>query len=403
MYNIALHIFKGLLAFASLFNKKAKLLYNGQKRILDYLKANIKERDRIIWVHCASLGEFEQGRPLIEKYKSEKPEYKILLTFFSPSGFEVRKNYEKADFISYLPIDTLGNARQFLDIAKPEKAIFVKYEFWANYLKTLKKRNIETYIISAIFRKEQMFFKSYGGFYRGLLKCFNHLFVQDLMSAQLLKSIGITNVTVAGDTRFDRVAQISASTKQIQEIESFKQGCKIFVCGSTWQPDEELLINYINNADLSNLKFIIAPHLIDKQHIENICSKINVPYCLFSNISKSNKSEKVLIVDCIGLLSSIYKYGQVAYIGGGFGVGIHNTLEAATFGLPVVFGPNYKRFKEAVDLINCAGGFTINNQDELNKILDTLIANPHKNGKFAKEYVLENTGATEKCTRVIIG
>ena len=311
-------------------------------------------------MHCASLGEFEQGRPLIEKIKAEQPDQKIILTFFSPSGFEIRKNYDYADCIVYLPYDSPSNARQFLDLVKPKKAIFVKYEFWHFYLKGLKKRKIPTYLISTVFRKEQSFFKWYGGFFRNMLSSFTHIFTQDENSVLLLKEINFENAKAIGDTRVDRVLAIGKSAKQFPEIEAFCAQSNILICGSTWPPDEAILAHFINNSLPPNWKIIIAPHDIKTSHIEQIQKRFTVPTNTYTNLAIGRKNDaKVLIINNIGILSSIYQYGKIAYIGGGFGSGIHNTLEPITFGLPVIFGSKFQKFTEAVELVKSGGHFQI--------------------------------------------
>lgn len=383
---------------AAFFNKKAKQSIKGRKGIFEKLKSQ-NFNGNWIWMHCASLGEFEQGRPLIEKIKAEQSNQKIILTFFSPSGFEIRKNYEHADCVVYLPYDSPSNAQQFLDIVKPQKAIFVKYEFWHFYLKGLKKRHIPTYLISAVFRKEQTFFKWYGGFFRNMLSAFTHIFTQDENSVQLLKSIDFKNAKAIGDTRVDRVLEISKSAKQFSEIEAFCGQSPTLICGSTWPPDEAILATFINRKLPPNWKVIIAPHDIKASHIAQIQKRLTVPTNTYSNltIDKKNKS-KVLIINNIGILSSIYQYGKIAYIGGGFGSGIHNTLEPITFGLPVIFGTKFQKFTEAVELVKSGGAFTISNQKELELVFEKLLKNEafEKAAFQAKNYIESNQGATEE-------
>jgi 3-deoxy-D-manno-octulosonic-acid transferase len=324
LYNFGIFVYRYLVFIASFFDEKIAKLWAGQKNGLEVLKVKLEKDARYIWVHAASLGEFEQGRPLIESIKQKHPEYKILLTFFSPSGYEVRKNYPTADIICYLPMDTPLNAFRFIKMVKPEMAIFIKYEFWANYLYWLKKNNIKTYVVSAIFRKEQAFFRWYGRWYRSLLKNFEIIFVQNEKSKKLHNEHGIKNVVISGDTRFDRVFEISQQAKNIPLIEEFSKNSQVIIAGSSWQKDEELLIEYFNKT--KNIKLIIAPHVITKEHIFLICSKLQKPFVRFSEIDEKNiQKSECLIIDAIGFLSSIYRYGQVAYIGGGFGVGIHNT------------------------------------------------------------------------------
>ncbi len=403
MYSFFIYVYSLLVRFASLFNKKAALMCEGQSQTFDILSRKINPGEKYIWFHAASLGEFEQGRPIIEKIKAQKPEYKILLTFFSPSGYEVRKNYNLADVICYLPFDTPNNVRKFLDLAQPSMAIFIKYEFWANYLNTLKQRNIPTYIISAIFRPEQIFFKWYGMFYRNVLRCFNHLYVQDRESVKLLESVSVTNVTVTGDTRYDRVWDICQSAKNIPEIDSFvydNKGNKIktLIAGSSWPQDENIFIPYFN--DCPDIKLIIAPHEIHASHLEMIESLLKRPYIRLSEAKGKNLSEyDCVIIDCFGLLSSIYRYGEIAYIGGGFGAGIHNTLEAAVYGIPVVFGKKYGKFKEAKDLIAVGGGFSISESSEFEKLMNRFISDEEfllSSGKASLKLVESNLGVSEK-------
>jgi 3-deoxy-D-manno-octulosonic-acid transferase len=395
MYNIALKLYYLLVRLVAYFNPKAKLLIDGQSEAFSILKQKIDSKADWIWFHAASLGEFEQGRPLMESIKNQYPAYKILVTFYSPSGYEVRKNYDGADIVCYLPPDTCGNVKRFLDIVNPQKAIFIKYEFWHNYLHALKARGVETYIISAIFRQDQLFFKFYGGWYRKMLHCFDHLFVQDENSAQLLHSIGVKNVTVCGDTRFDRVVDIQQKARRLPLLEVFADRFTI-IAGSSWPEDEDIFIEYFNNYP--ELKLVIAPHEIHEDHLQSIFSKLKRPFLKYSEANETNiLAADCLIIDSFGLLSSIYRYGQVAYIGGGFGAGIHNATEAAVYGIPVVFGPNFEKFREAHELIDCCGGFCVKNFNEFMVLMDVLIANPtrlKKNGKSAGDYIMENKGAT---------
>jgi len=373
LYNLGIRIYQLLVAIASTFNSKAKLFRDGRKGWEKRLRESIKQDDRIVWFHCASLGEFEQGRPVIEALRVKYPDMKILLTFFSPSGYEIRKNYTGADYIFYLPLDTYWNSKKFIDIVNPTATIFVKYEFWFHYLNQLKKRNIPTYIISAIFRKDQVFFKSYGGWYRKFLFNFQHLFVQNESSKELLSTIGVNNVTIAGDTRFDRVVANSRAAKIIPLIEKFAANSKVLVAGSTWPKDEDLIAEYFK-SNPHNLKLIIAPHEIHNLNIEKLREKFGVKPLRYTQPNELDPSEaQVLIIDTIGILSSVYRYGTAAYIGGGFGVGIHNTLEAAVFGIPVLFGPNYHRFQEAIELIEIGAAQSVSNPDQLAKALNPLI------------------------------
>lgn len=393
IYQIGISIYGLMIFCAGFFNEKARKLKKGQGDVFKTLKEKVQADKKYVWFHAASLGEFEQGRPVIEQLKKENPEINILLTFFSPSGYEIRKNYSGADVICYLPLDTRSNAKRFLNTVKITKAIFIKYEFWPNFLMALKKREIPVYSISAIFRPEQVFFKWYGGWYKSLLKSFQQIFVQDIDSMRLLESNGIKNVVVAGDTRFDRVSDLAKQAKNIPIVESFVKGCtKVIVAGSSWPKDEELLVRYLKSH--ADVKLILVPHEIHESHISGIIKLTGENHVRYSQAeSKDLTSERCLIVDTIGLLSSIYRYGQLAYIGGGFGVGIHNTLEAAVWSLPVVFGPNYQRFREARELITEGGGFPINNYEEMETLLNRLLADNTKAAGIAGEYVKRNTGA----------
>ncbi|HYQ58627.1 MAG TPA: glycosyltransferase N-terminal domain-containing protein, partial [Draconibacterium sp.] len=367
LYNLGIFFYGLFIRIAALFNEKAKLFVAGRKNWKKRMSSSIDKSTPYIWFHCASLGEFEQGRPVLEAIKKQYPEYKIVLTFFSPSGFEIRKNYEGADIVSYLPMDNPENAHDFIKIVQPEKVFFVKYEFWNNYISELKKHKIPLYIISAIFRENQLFFKTtpWGKWYRNILVNFEHIFVQNESSAQLLEQIGIRNFTISGDTRFDRVAEIARGAKKFEIVEKFKANNVTLIAGSTWKPDEELLAAFINNS--SGVKCIIAPHEVTPANTIRILQLLKRRTIPFSKADISDiDTYDVLIIDSIGILSSLYQYGNVAYIGGGFGVGIHNILEAATFKLPVLFGPNYLKFKEAVELVNEKGAFPVENFSELN-------------------------------------
>ena len=431
LYNIAIWFYALAVRIVAFFNRKVRLMWRGKREAYAKIESGLADGDRVVWVHAASLGEFEQGRPLIEKLKRENPEYKILLTFFSPSGYEVRKNYASADVIAYLPLDTPRNARRFVELVKPEKAVFVKYEFWLNYLGELRRRGVDTYIISAIFRPNQVFFKWYGGIFRKGLKAFKTLFVQNEESKELLKGIGVENVMVAGDTRFDRVVDIAAAAKRVEVVEDFVNAqsldnaqctmhnsqfgmfqLPVLVVGSSWGPDEDLLVRYINER-AGKMKMIIAPHEVREERIKELTSKLTCKYALYTQITDNrlhitDKSQlslqtpnpsfltdyDVLVVNTIGVLSSVYQYGQVAYIGGGFGVGIHNTLEAAAWGMPVVFGPNYHKFQEAKELIECGAGCSIANYEECARALDEFFENNKDASTASKEYVAKNIGAT---------
>lgn len=382
---------------AAPFNSKARLWKDGRRRLFDKLKA--LGSHRVAWFHAASLGEFEQGRPVIEAFRKARPEYKILVTFFSPSGYEIRKNYSGADCICYLPTDTPKNVRRFMQIVHPEIAVFIKYEFWYNYLTAMQKAGTRLYLISAIFRKEQIFFKPYGGLFRRALEAFTHLFVQDENSKQLLHEIGIDAVSIAGDTRFDRVFTIASNAKNLPEIERFAQNMPVFIAGSTWPPDEELLLALIERYP--SVKFIIAPHEIHASRIEKLRTTIHRPSLRYTKLTPESDlaHAEVLFIDTIGLLSSVYRYGTWGYIGGGFGAGIHNTLEAATFGLPLAFGPRYEAFKEAKELIAAGGAKSISTADELIQWFDPLFQSPEatqRTGDICRQYVIKHKGATQQ-------
>ena len=397
IYNIAIYITWYTLKIVALFNKKIALFVNGRLKTETKIYENISKKDEVIWFHCASLGEFEQGRPLIESIKSKYPGYKIALTFFSPSGYEVQKNYALADVVIYLPFDSRKNAKKFLELIHPKIAIFVKYDFWPNILMQLKKNNIETILISGIFRSNQIFFKDYGSWIRKKLKTFSYFFVQDDISEKLLKSIGISNTKVSGDTRFDRVYEIASQNSDLEFIEDFIIDRYTLVAGSTWPKDEELLVNYINNIAKDDEKFIIAPHNISVKGIENLQKSILKKSIKFSDNTKDN-SAQVFIVDTIGILTKIYSYANVAYVGGGFGDGIHNILEPAAYGALLIIGPNYKKFKEAKELVNLKVCQVITNQDDLNTHLMMLRSDEkYRENKISitKKYVLQNVGATE--------
>jgi 3-deoxy-D-manno-octulosonic-acid transferase len=397
-YNLSILLYDLLIKIVALFNLKAKLFSDGRKNWRHLLEQKVDKNARYIWFHCASLGEFEQGRPVIEGVKSNYPGFKILLTFYSPSGYEIRKNYNGADIVCYLPLDTRWNAKSFISITSPEKAYFVKYEFWYNYLNELKKHKIPTYIFSANFRSNQHFFRNFpwSGWFRKMLGKFDHIFVQSRESLELLKSIGFKNVTVAGDTRFDRVAAIAENTKELPVVDKFKGENPLIVAGSTWKPDEELIIRFINKNN--GIKYIIAPHEVSEANINRIFQLLKKPAIRFSQITEKNGTNfEVIVVDSIGLLSSLYKYGDLAYIGGGFGVGIHNILEAATFGLPVVFGPNHEKFREARELKSTGGAFCIEGFDNLESAFLTLLNDRNKRlqaSETARNYVSQNRGAT---------
>lgn len=404
LYNICILLYAQIVKIVALWDKKAKQWVEGRKGIFERMARSIDKSDKILWLHVASLGEFEQGRPIIEQVRKEHPEYKILLTFFSPSGYEIRKNYEGADYIFYLPIDTPRNVKRFLDIAHPEIAIFVKYEFWLNYLYELKARNIRTFVISAIFRKDSVFFKWYGSRWRQALDSYEQIFVQNEESKELLNKIGFDNIIIAGDTRFDRVAAIAKTAKKIDIIEQFKADSRLFVAGSTWGPDEDILQDLIN--DNPQIKFIIAPHEMNEARINKIIEAtkggaIRYTQC---NAQTSFDNTQVLILDTVGILSSVYGYASWSYIGGGFGVGIHNTLEAATFALPIAFGPNYHKFKEARDMVALGVATKVENAEDLQKWFTPLRDNDdilQKVSVAAKDYTTKNQGATSLITKIV--
>ncbi len=399
LYNLGIYFYALATRVAALFNPKAKLFVSGRKNWKQQLKSGVDSQADYLWFHCASLGEFEQGRPVIEEVRKEFPQYKIALTFFSPSGYEIRKNYDGADLVAYLPLDTKSNVRCFLDVLQPRKAFFVKYEYWYNYIHQLKQRNIPLYIVSAIFRENQSFFKNslWGKWYRKMLFSFEHIFIQNEKSAQLLEKIGITNYTIAGDTRFDRVATIARSAKKFENVEKFKGNSPLIIAGSTWKPDEELLAAFINNS--RGVKFILAPHEVAPANINRIHQLLKKKAISFSKVQNTAMEEfDVLIIDSIGILSSLYQYGNIAYIGGGFGVGIHNILEAATFKLPIIFGPNYLKFKEAVDLVEEKGAFPIDDSNSLNKALNRLLEDKNELANasgICQKYVEKNVGSTK--------
>jgi 3-deoxy-D-manno-octulosonic-acid transferase len=392
LYNIGVRLYFITIYLASFFNKKAKLWITGRKN------QPLTRVSESIWFHFASLGEFEQGRPVLERFKLLHPDSKIVITFFSPSGYEIRKNTPLADAVYYLPLDTARNARDFIDAIQPKMAIFTKYEYWYHFFNEMDNRKIPLYVISGIFRPKQIFFKWYGGLHRKMLGFVSWFFVQDERSKALLQQLGINTVTISGDTRFDRVWANAQQPKAIPAVDEFKNGRKIFIAGSTWPPDEKLIAALV--SQYPGWKFIIAPHEISGEKINKLISLLPVNEAIkYSQLTTHNSQlAKVLIIDNIGMLSSLYQYGNIAYIGGGFGAGIHNTLEAAAFGLPVIFGPNYSKFKEAKDLIALDAGFTISNEDELRQIAGKLI---NDEGFYlaaslqTQKYVEEHTGATK--------
>lgn len=412
IYNIVIYFVLWGIAIASLFNEKVRKMWRGEREAFKILKQKVDPNAKYIWFHAASLGEFEQGRPLMERIRKEYPQYKILLTFYSPSGYEVRKNYEGADIICYMPVDTRLNAIRFLRLVRPVMAFFIKYEFWSNFLHILKHRNIPTYSVSSIFREDQVFFKWYGRNYAGVLKCFTRFFVQNEESKRLLEGIGITAVDVVGDTRFDRVLQIKEAAKQLPICEAFRTGVassqsadvphhdfKVFVAGSSWPPDENIFIPFFNEH--KDWRLLIAPHVIAEEHLKLILSLIKGKKVVrYTQTTPEEAAEAdVLIIDCFGLLSSMYNYGDVAYIGGGFGVGIHNTLEAAVWNMPVIFGPNNKKFQEAQGLLKSGGGFEINTYEDFSGLMGSLMNDEtflKQAGDKAGAFVAHLAGATDK-------
>ncbi|BDU24823.1 glycosyltransferase N-terminal domain-containing protein [Flavobacterium sp. GSB-24] len=405
LYNLAVSLAAFFLKIVALFSPKIKLFVEGRKNVFSILEEKIKEDDKTIWFHSASLGEYEQGLPVIEKIKEKYPSHKIVVTFFSPSGYEVRKNNTVADVTIYLPLDTKSNAKKFLKLVHPELAFFIKYEFWLNYLKELEKSKTPTYLISGIFRDNQMFFKWYGGFYRKALEAFTFFFVQNESSKQKIESIGFTNVIVSGDTRFDRVAAILERDNKLGYIENFKNNQPVIVFGSSWPKDEVLIAEYINQAP-ENVKFIIAPHNIKADQIAELKAQITKSTILFSEKENKDLSKyDVFIIDTIGLLTKIYSYGTIAYVGGGFGnPGIHNILEPAAFGIPIVIGPNYSNFAEAVSLVELQGCMVISNTVELKKTFDQLLSDNElftKKSSICKSFIQDNKGATETIIKTI--
>ncbi|EGQ15040.1 3-deoxy-D-manno-octulosonic acid transferase [Prevotella nigrescens] len=412
LYNIIMYVYQTGIAIYSHFNEKVKKMWTGERAAFGVLQKQVEPNAEYIWFHAASLGEFEQGRPLIERIKKEYPHYKILLTFFSPSGYEVRKNYEQADIVTYLPIDTVANARKFLRAVRPVMAFFIKYEFWYNYLHILRHRNVPVYSVSSIFRPNQIFFRPYGRQYAAVLKCFSHFFVQNDLSKKLLAKIGINDVTVVGDTRFDRVLQIKESSKCLPLLDKFignkevksaaghsKALRQVFVAGSSWLPDEEIFIKYFDKH--SEWKLIIAPHVIANSHLQQILQLLKGKKVVFyTKATEENVADAdVLIIDCFGLLSSIYHYCDVAYVGGGFGVGIHNVLEAAVWSVPVMFGPNNKRFAEAQGLLASEGGFEVDNYEMFAQVMEKFSSDKaflQYSGNAAGDFVKRLSGATDK-------
>ena len=417
MYNIVIYLYLTGVAIVSLFNQKVRKMWRGEREAFSVLKQKVDPNAKYVWVHAASLGEFEQGRPIMECIRRDHPEYKILLTFVSPSGYEVRKNYEGADIVCYLPLDTITNARRFLRLIRPCMAFFIKYEFWYNYLHILRHRGVPTYSVSSIFRPGQIFFRWYGRQYGRVLKCFTKFFVQNEVSRELLATIGIHRVEITGDTRFDRVLQIKDAAKQLPLVESFVSPVaseaaaqrKCFIVGSSWEPDEDIYIPYFTDKDW---KLIIATHVVSPERVGLLKKRLveqGKKVVLYSEADKPEvkgtlSEADVMIIDCYGLLSSIYRYADVAYVGGGFGVGIHNLPEAAVWSVPVFFGPNNARFQEAQDLKQNGGGLEITNSHDFEQLMNDLVAHPDtikERGRQAGSYVMNRSGATDKILRSV--
>ena len=403
MYTIAIYLYALAVRLASLTNRKARLMIKGHRKTWRTLRDHAKERQHYVWFHAASLGEFEQGRPLMERLRREHPEKRILLTFFSPSGYEVRKDYAGADLVCYLPFDTPLNARRFVRLVQPEKAFFIKYEFWHHYIDELHRAGVPVYSVSSIFRNDQIFFRPYGRGYARVLHHFNHFFVQNEASRRLLNSLGVTQVSVTGDTRFDRVIDIRNQAKSLPLAAALTGDSRTIVAGSTWPPDEEILIPYFNRHP--ELKLIIAPHEVNEERLRSIEQRLKRPALRYSQATpESSAQADCLIIDGYGLLSSLYRYATLAYVGGGFGVGIHNVPEAAVYGVPVFFGPNNQRFREARDLINEGGSFEVTSADDFQAQADRLLADERalaKSGQAAGDYIRRHSGATEAIFREV--
>ena len=398
MYTFGIYLYMALVRLAALFgHKKAKLMLDGHKEIFSTLKEKVKPGCEYVWFHASSLGEFEQGRPMIEKLRAEHPEYRVVLTFFSPSGYRPAKNYQQADIVCYLPFDTRKNVKRFLDILNPKMAFFIKYEFWRNYIGALHRKGIPVYSVSSIFRPDQIFFRWYGKGYAKCLRKITHFFVQNDASIDLLRSLGISAATKTGDTRFDRVIDIMNQAKELPIVEAFAMGKKVLIAGSSWAPDEDLFIPYFNKR--KELKLVIAPHVVNEVHISEIERKLARPTLRYSKATPEQAAQAdCLIIDCYGLLSSIYRYATVAYVGGGFGVGIHNVPEAAVYGCPVLFGPNNKKFKEAQDLIACRGSYEIHSETDFTDVLTKLLTYDEllrSSGSAAANYIRNNAGARD--------
>ena len=405
LYTLAIYVYMWGVMLASLFNKKARTLLKGQYNTFRVLRKKVDKQARYVWFHAASLGEFEQGRPLMERFRREHPEFKILLTFFSPSGYEVRKNYEGADIVCYLPFDTPGNVYAFLHLIRPEMAFFIKYEFWRNFMWACHHYHIPFYSVSSIFRPNKIFFRWYGGVYAHTLKYVTHFFVQDEESRRLLGQLGhVDNVTIVGDTRFDRVIDIAQQAQELPLVERFCQDMPfVLVAGSTWAPDEDIIIPYFNTHP--GMKLILAPHVIEEAHLRQLEQKLMRPFVYYTEATAESVAHAdCLIINCFGLLSSVYRYAHLAYVGGGFGVGIHNVPEAAVYGIPVLFGPNNKGFREAQDLLRLGGCFEITGQTLFNAVLDRIISDKDMlkvRGSVCKDYIVSNAGASDVIFRTL--
>lgn len=397
LYNLAIIIYDIAVHLAAPFSRKPRKMMKGHWVVYELLRQQLEKDARYIWFHAASLGEFEQGRPLIEKIRAKYPDYRILLTFFSPSGYEVRKNYRGADIVCYLPFDKPRNVKKFLDLVNPCMAFFIKYEFWNNYLHACRRRQIPVYSVSSIFRENQVFFRWYGRSYSDVLRCVTHFFVQNEASRELLARKGITNVTVAGDTRFDRVLDICWQAKDLPLVKAFKQDAKVLVAGSSWAPDEDLIIPYFNAHP--EMKLVLAPHVVSEDHLKEIEGKLRRPFVRYSRVTEESAARAdCLIIDGYGLLSSIYRYGEMAYVGGGFGVGIHNVPEAAVYGVPVLIGPNNRKFREAQDLLREGGCMEVTDADTFGRTMDRLLSDGKflaERGRIAGQYIERNAGASD--------
>ncbi len=403
LYNTSIHVYHFLIWVASFRNPKAKKWLSGRKNLFEKIQTEVVPCEHLLWFHVSSLGEFEQARPVIEGVKKYFPDYKILLTFFSPSGYELRKDYPLADYVYYLPLDTYWNATRFLDIVRPEKVFFVKYEFWFNFLTELKKREIPTYLFSALFRPTQFFFQPWGKWFRKAFRVYNHIFVQNQSSFDILQRFGFENVTVSGDTRLDRVSQIARSASELPKLETFCDGKRVIVAGSTWPEDEALFLNYVNECT-HNVKFVVAPHEVNDKSLERVTAALKRSYLFYSAASSPEqlKAADVLIVDGYGYLVSVYRYAKIAYIGGGFTTGIHSILEPAVYGMPVVFGPDFHKFHEATEMIQLGAAHSISSYEELSNLLESYLTDPVKlsvESHSASQYVEGNRGATEQIVR----